>query len=245
VVETTNLVELVVEKARSKQAKELAKASSTKAKGSGNPPLSLAIPKLDDANFAGSAGKKGDCTLILTEGDSAKALALAGLSALGQRGRDYYGVFPLKVLARHLPLPRTSRFLPTFQQGKLLNVRDASHEKIIHNLEINNLIKILGLQHNTSYLEKKVFVSSLSHHHLCHRRHHHYHRHHPYVAPTEFPKLALRPGDADDRSGPRWHSHHWVIHQPSAPLLARAAFPKRLSPAVPNGHCPRDQQTQL
>lgn len=31
------------------------------------------IPKLDDANFAGSAKSK-DCTLILTEGDSAKSL---------------------------------------------------------------------------------------------------------------------------------------------------------------------------
>ena len=37
------------------------------------------IPKLDDANDAG--GKNGHlCTLILTEGDSAKALAVSGLS---------------------------------------------------------------------------------------------------------------------------------------------------------------------
>ena len=50
------------------------------------------IPKLDDANFAGSAKSK-DCTLILTEGDSAKSLAMAGLSVVG---RDYYGCFPLK-----------------------------------------------------------------------------------------------------------------------------------------------------
>lgn len=57
------------------------------------------IPKLEDANEAGT--KNSDkCTLILTEGDSAKALAMSGLAVLG---RDYYGVFPLK--------------------GKLLNVR--------------------------------------------------------------------------------------------------------------------------
>ena len=37
----------------------------------------LGIPKLDDANNAG--GRKGNgCTLILTEGDSAKSLAIAG-----------------------------------------------------------------------------------------------------------------------------------------------------------------------
>ena len=60
------------------------------------------IPKLDDANLAGT-GHGSSCTLILTEGDSAKALAMAGLQIVG---RDRYGVFPLK--------------------GKLLNVRDCS-----------------------------------------------------------------------------------------------------------------------
>lgn len=60
------------------------------------------IPKLDDANEAGGRNSK-DCTLILTEGDSAKALAVAGLSVVG---RDYFGVFPLR--------------------GKVLNVRDAT-----------------------------------------------------------------------------------------------------------------------
>ena len=50
------------------------------------------IPKLDDANMAGTRdGEK--CTLILTEGDSAKALAVSGLSVVG---RDYFGVFPLR-----------------------------------------------------------------------------------------------------------------------------------------------------
>ncbi len=34
-----------------------------------------------------------DCTLILTEGDSAKTLAVAGLSVIG---RDNYGVYPLR-----------------------------------------------------------------------------------------------------------------------------------------------------
>jgi DNA topoisomerase-2 len=60
----------------------------------------LGIPKLEDANLAGT--KQGhECTLILTEGDSAKCLAMSGVEILG---RDRYGVFPLK--------------------GKLLNVRD-------------------------------------------------------------------------------------------------------------------------
>ena len=39
------------------------------------------------------------CTLILTEGDSAKTLAVAGLGVIG---RDYYGVYPLKVSSKHI-----------------------------------------------------------------------------------------------------------------------------------------------
>lgn len=50
------------------------------------------------------------CTLILTEGDSAKTLAMSGIQIVG---RDHYGVFPLK--------------------GKLLNVRDATNKQIIEN----------------------------------------------------------------------------------------------------------------
>ncbi len=42
-----------------------------------------AIPKLEDANLAG--GKLShECTLIVTEGDSAKALAIAGLAVVGR-----------------------------------------------------------------------------------------------------------------------------------------------------------------
>ena len=83
------------------------------------------IPKLDDANWAGT-NKSQECTLILTEGDSAKTLVISGLSVVG---RDKYGVFPLK--------------------GKLLNIRDATTKKISENEEIQNLKKILGLQQNT------------------------------------------------------------------------------------------------
>lgn len=52
----------------------------------------LGIPKLEDANDAGTKDSSS-CTLILTEGDSAKTLAVAGLGVVG---RDRYGVFPLR-----------------------------------------------------------------------------------------------------------------------------------------------------
>jgi DNA topoisomerase-2 len=46
--------------------------------GGGKKAKLTGIPKLEDANEAGT--KNSDkCTLILTEGDSAKSLAMAGL----------------------------------------------------------------------------------------------------------------------------------------------------------------------
>ena len=85
------------------------------------------IPKLDDANWAGTH-RSHDCTLIITEGDSAKALAIAGLSVVG---RNAYGVFPLR--------------------GKPRNVRDATVKQVTENEEFSSLKKILGLQHGKVY----------------------------------------------------------------------------------------------
>ncbi|KAG1746828.1 DNA topoisomerase [Suillus lakei] len=85
------------------------------------------MTKLADANNAGTKQAE-KCTLILTEGDSAKALAVAGLGVVG---RDNFGVFPLR--------------------GKLLNVREAKHDQIMKNEEIQNIKKIMGLQHNKEY----------------------------------------------------------------------------------------------
>ena len=50
------------------------------------------LTKLDDANDAGGRGSEA-CTLILTEGDSAKSLVVAGMSVAG---RDKFGVYPLR-----------------------------------------------------------------------------------------------------------------------------------------------------
>jgi len=72
------------------------------------------------------------CTLILTEGDSAKALAMSGIEVVG---RDKFGVFPLK--------------------GKMLNVRDSTSKSITENLEIQNIIKIMGMKLNVNYENAK------------------------------------------------------------------------------------------
>lgn len=85
------------------------------------------LTKLEDANWAGT-GKSTECTLILTEGDSAKTMAMSGIDEVG---RDKYGVFPLK--------------------GKLLNVKDCAVKKICENEEISNLKKIIGLESDKDY----------------------------------------------------------------------------------------------
>lgn len=89
------------------------------------------VPKLEDANDAGTKNSHL-CTLILTEGDSAKSLAVAGLGVIG---RDRYGVFPLR--------------------GKMLNVREGTHQQVMKNAEVNSLLKILGLQYKKKYTDEK------------------------------------------------------------------------------------------
>jgi DNA topoisomerase-2 len=85
------------------------------------------LPKLEDALWAGTA-KSSEATLILTEGDSAAASAIAGLAVVG---RERWGVFPLR--------------------GKMLNVKDISQEKFNKNEELTSIKKILGLEQGKVY----------------------------------------------------------------------------------------------
>ncbi|AEQ32844.1 DNA topoisomerase 2 [Acanthamoeba polyphaga mimivirus] len=109
------------------QAKAEASLSKTDGKGRG----AIRYEKLYNAHKAGT--KEGyKCTLILTEGDSAKTFAMSGLNVIG---RDYYGVFPLK--------------------GKPLNVRTKSPLKIAENEEITAIKKIIGLEQGKVYNDLK------------------------------------------------------------------------------------------
>ena len=92
------------------------------------------IPKLEDAVCAGTRNSY-KCTLILTEGDSAKSSILAGVSALGSE-RDYYGIFPLR--------------------GKFINVREMNLERVNNNEEVKHLKNILGLQHGKVYTKENI-----------------------------------------------------------------------------------------
>jgi DNA topoisomerase II len=123
VVSKLRIVEKILEAQALKDSKDNSKTDGKKqSKITG-------IPKLDDAVYAGTT-KSSQCTLILTEGDSAKAMALSGLS---QEQRKFYGVFPLK--------------------GKVLNVKDTSDSKVEQTKEIAELKKIIGLVSGKKYTD--------------------------------------------------------------------------------------------
>jgi len=125
VVTKLNLVSTIVEAQAAKDSKDNSKTDGKKQS------RITGIPKLDDAVFAGTA-KSSACTLILTEGDSAKAMALSGLS---QEQRKLFGVYPLK--------------------GKVLNVKDTSDSKVEQTKEIAELKKIIGLSSGKKYTDVK------------------------------------------------------------------------------------------
>lgn len=122
VVIKSSVIEQVMDQVRLKEQKGMKKTDGKKRSGRVS-----GIAKLEDANDAGGRNAQ-HCTLILTEGDSAKALAMSGLSVVG---RDRFGVFPLR--------------------GKVLNVRDAKTTQITNNAEITNIKQILGLQSGKNY----------------------------------------------------------------------------------------------
>ncbi|GMT21074.1 hypothetical protein PFISCL1PPCAC_12371, partial [Pristionchus fissidentatus] len=90
-------------------------------------PALMFVEKLEDAALAG--GKRSEeCSLILTEGDSAKALAVSGLQVVG---RERFGVYPLR--------------------GKLTNVSGLERSKALAVPEVAALMTILCLRPGVDY----------------------------------------------------------------------------------------------
>ena len=109
-----------------KENKAAKKTDGTKVKNIRN------IPKLVDANYAGTA-KSNDCIIILCEGDSAKSGIISGLS---REDRNTIGVYPMK--------------------GKMFNIRGESVSKISDNKEIAEIKQILGLEHGKKYTSECI-----------------------------------------------------------------------------------------
>ena len=112
------------------QAQAAFKDSQLLSKTDGKKSKRVRVNKLSDANKAGTPDSK-KCTIIFTEGDSAKTMAISGLAEVG---RDHYGVYPLR--------------------GKILNVRDAPTTQVMNCAVLNDIKQIIGLQVNTDYIKQ-------------------------------------------------------------------------------------------
>jgi DNA topoisomerase-2 len=119
----TEIIDKIQNQAAYKDSQLLSKTDGAKKK-------KIKVAKLIDADRAGTKESK-DATIIFTEGDSAKALAVAGLAVVG---RDFYGVYPLR--------------------GKVLNVRDAATTQVMNCSVLNDIKQILGLQNGKNYKEE-------------------------------------------------------------------------------------------
>lgn len=115
----------VVKMSEFKEQRELGKTDGKKVS------ILRQITKLKDADWAGTRNSL-KASLFLTEGDSAKSFAIAGISVIGS---DRYGVFPLK--------------------GKPLNVRNATAKQIKDNAEFVNIKAILGLKQGMRFKDHK------------------------------------------------------------------------------------------
>jgi DNA topoisomerase-2 len=121
----TEILEKIIHQAQFKDQQLLTKTDGAKKRR-------VRVDKLCDANKAGTAESK-KCTLILTEGDSAKTMAISGLAEVG---RDLYGVYPLR--------------------GKILNVRDANVQQVVNCSVLNDIKEILGLQSGVVYTKEQM-----------------------------------------------------------------------------------------
>ena len=126
IVDKSGVMQEILAEAQAKEQSKLLKQFTNTSKRSSSGLID--VPKLEDAHQAGSTKHALNCTLILTEGDSAKALAVAGLEVVG---RDTYGVLPLR--------------------GKILNVKQATTEQLRKNEELSNICKAIGLKFSETY----------------------------------------------------------------------------------------------
>lgn len=122
-LERSPVIDRIISLAQESEKKQLAKNTKT----------NRTVPKIHKYDPATALFKKKHCTLILTEGDSAKSLAIAGLSVVG---REEYGVFPLR--------------------GKFMNVSKFTAKRMMDNAEVSNLMAILGLEFGKIYDETSI-----------------------------------------------------------------------------------------
>jgi DNA topoisomerase II len=124
----TGIVDTIIELTILKSAQEMSRSDGNKRK-------KINVEKYEPADWAATK-HASKCILILTEGDSAKGLAMDGRGVI-KDGTKTIGIYPLK--------------------GKPLNTRDISSENYNKNKEISDIKLIMGLKEGQEYSD----VSSL------------------------------------------------------------------------------------
>lgn len=112
---------------------ELKKTFNMKVKKTAEPELKRTrVLKVTDARQSknGNYAERLKCTLILTEGETGKTLALMGNKYL-PGGMDYNGVYPLR--------------------GKVMNTSRHTNEAVDGNKELSEILTILGAQRDVDY----------------------------------------------------------------------------------------------
>ena len=120
-VSTWNLMDRLKNALQERQHKILSKTD-------GKRTVNVKIAKGEDANLAGGP-KSLDCTLFLTEGDSAAGYIQKRIQHSG--GKDLFGYLPL--------------------QGKFMNIDGASATQLVENKEYIAIKQMLGLQEGADY----------------------------------------------------------------------------------------------
>lgn len=127
------LVDKVLMEAEARNMAALSKKSAPSAGASAR----VSIAKYQGANLAGKSDRP-PCYLLATEGDSAKDLAVAGMTIVG---RDCYGVIPLRGVIRNVRPARVN--------AKVL-------KDYLKNAELAAINKVLGLQFGVNYTPDNV-----------------------------------------------------------------------------------------
>jgi DNA topoisomerase-2 len=103
------------------------------------------VESASDANFAGTS-RSSECTLWLTEGDSAAAYTAKRIDMLTGR-KDYHGIYGLR--------------------GKFINVSAASPAMLLKNKEYVELKTLLGLGEGYDYSSKQEAEKNLRYGKIC------------------------------------------------------------------------------
>jgi len=111
------------------------KALNALKKANGKKSRHVSVVECEDANYAGTKDSY-KCTLMLTEGKSARGYATEALHHVPGK-RDYFGTFPLK--------------------GKPINTINADIMSIVNNQVLRDLKEVLGLREGIDYTQDSNF----------------------------------------------------------------------------------------